>query len=70
MGFVSKATVDKFGGLDIVVCNAGVLGNKDMLNLSIKTYDLLQSINARGAYVTCKVTQIVVRSLFPQLNHL
>ncbi|NMO01330.1 NAD(P)-dependent oxidoreductase [Gordonia sp. TBRC 11910] len=45
------ATVEKFGGIDIVVNNASALDLTPTEHISMKKYDLMQSINARGAFM-------------------
>jgi citronellol/citronellal dehydrogenase len=45
------ATVEKFGGIDIVVNNASAIDLSDPESLSMKKYDLMQSINARGSFL-------------------
>lgn len=63
VGDISKeddvlAAVEKcvahFGGLDIVVNNAAAIDLSPTPTLSMKKYDLLQSINARGTFLVCK----------------
>ena len=44
-------TVEKFGGIDIVVNNASAIDLSDPETLSMKKYDLMQSINARGTFL-------------------
>jgi citronellol/citronellal dehydrogenase len=44
-------TVEKFGGIDIVVNNASAIDLSDPESLSMKKYDLMQSINARGSFL-------------------
>ncbi len=48
------ATVERFGGIDICVNNASALNLAPMAELSIKRFDLLQQINARGTFVVTK----------------
>lgn len=43
-------TVEKFGGIDIVVNNASALNLAPSESISMKAYDLMQDINARGAF--------------------
>jgi citronellol/citronellal dehydrogenase len=47
--------VEKFGGLDIVVNNASALGLTGLQETSMKLYDRMQDINARGSYVTTQL---------------
>ncbi len=44
-------TVERFGGIDIVVNNASAIDLSDSESLSMKKYDLMQSINARGSFL-------------------
>jgi citronellol/citronellal dehydrogenase len=44
-------TVEKFGGIDIVVNNASAIDLSDPETLAMKKYDLMQSINARGTFL-------------------
>ncbi len=44
-------TVEKFGGIDIVVNNASAIDLSDPESLAMKKYDLMQSINARGSFL-------------------
>ncbi len=47
-------TVEQFGGIDIVVNNASALDLTPAENISMKKYDLMQDINARGAFLLTK----------------
>jgi len=44
--------VAEFGGLDIVVNNASALGLTGLRETTLKMYDRMQDINARGSFVT------------------
>ncbi|PWY99588.1 NAD(P)-binding protein [Testicularia cyperi] len=48
------ATKDKFGALDIVVNNASAISMKPTLEASVKSYDLMNSINSRGSWLVAK----------------
>jgi citronellol/citronellal dehydrogenase len=50
-----EATVERFGGIDIVVNNASAIDLSDPESLSMKRYDLMQSINARGSFLLSKL---------------
>ncbi len=50
-----EATVERFGGIDIVVNNASAIDLSDPESLSMKRYDLMQSINARGTFLLSKL---------------
>ncbi|GAA4550831.1 SDR family NAD(P)-dependent oxidoreductase [Amycolatopsis samaneae] len=45
------AALDRFGGLDILVCNAGRSVNKPVTETTAADWDELMSINARGAFL-------------------
>lgn len=44
-------TVEKFGGIDIVINNASAIDLSDPESLAMKKYDLMQDINARGSFL-------------------
>ncbi|HEX3360594.1 MAG TPA: NAD(P)-dependent oxidoreductase [Solirubrobacterales bacterium] len=50
-----EATVERFGGIDILVNNASAIDLSDPESLSMKRYDLMQSINARGSFLLSKL---------------
>lgn len=45
------ATVEKFGGIDIVVNNASVIDLSRSLELDPKKYDLMADVNVRGTFM-------------------
>lgn len=51
---VQKA-VDTFGGIDILVNNASAISLTGTLDTTMKKYDLMDSINARGTFLCSKV---------------
>lgn len=44
-------TVERFGGIDVLVNNASAISLTDTPATKIKRYDLMQSINTRGTFV-------------------
>ncbi|AFA71966.1 short chain dehydrogenase [Gordonia polyisoprenivorans VH2] len=44
------ATAERFGGIDIVINNASALNLTATAEIDMKHYDLMQDINARGAF--------------------
>jgi citronellol/citronellal dehydrogenase len=44
-------TVERFGGVDLVVNNASAINLSPMRELPVKRFDLMQQINARGTFV-------------------
>ncbi len=64
-GAVLKAveeTADKFGGIDICVNNASAINLSGSLDIDLKRFDLIQSINMRGTFITS-------RACVPHLKH-
>jgi citronellol/citronellal dehydrogenase len=49
-----EQTVERFGGVDIVVNNASAINLAPISQLEVKRYDLMQSINSRGTFVLTK----------------
>ena len=49
------ATVDAFGGIDVVINNASAIHLVGTLDTPMKRVDLMQSINSRGTYLTTKL---------------
>src|SRR5918998_4567414 len=47
-------TVERFGGIDIVVNNASAINLAPMRDLPVKRFDLMQQINARGTFVVSR----------------
>lgn len=47
-----RETVSRFGALDIVVNNAGVILEKPLLETTMADFDWLMSINLRGTFMT------------------
>ncbi len=46
-----EAAVKQFGGIDILVNNASAIQLTGTLDTSMKTFDLMNSINSRGTYL-------------------
>jgi citronellol/citronellal dehydrogenase len=46
-----EQTVERFGGIDLVVNNASAINLAPMRELPVKRFDLMQQINARGTFV-------------------
>ena len=47
-------TVERFGGIDMVVNNASAINLAPIAGLDLKRYDLMQTINPRGTFVLIK----------------
>ncbi|WP_109524572.1 SDR family oxidoreductase [Nocardia aurea] len=51
-----ERTVSQFGGIDIVVNNASAIDLTPTEAVSMKRYDLMQQINARGSFLLSKLS--------------
>ncbi|MFT5432321.1 MAG: citronellol/citronellal dehydrogenase [Myxococcota bacterium] len=49
-------TVETFGGIDILVNNASAISLTGLTQTSMKRFDLMHQINARGSYLCTKLT--------------
>ncbi len=49
------ATVDRFGGIDILVNNASAINLSPTLEIEMKKYDLMFSVNVRGSFLCSKL---------------
>jgi len=47
-----KATVEKMGRLDIIVCAAGIVCNKKAFDLTAEDFDRVLDIDAKGVFLT------------------
>jgi len=51
-----RQTVDRFGGIDLVVNNASAIDLSPTDQISMKRYDLMQDINCRGSFLLSKLS--------------
>lgn len=49
-----QQAAEKFGGIDILLNNASAIELSDVRTLTMKRYDLMQSVNARGTFLCSK----------------
>lgn len=49
-----KTAVDKFGKLDFVIANAGILRDKSFKNMDNEKWDVVLDVHLRGTYLTVK----------------
>jgi len=49
-----KAVEDKYGKVDILVNNAGITTPESFMDLTVKKWDLLMSVNLRGTFLCTK----------------
>ena len=49
------ATVERFGGIDILVNNASAIWLRGALDTPMKRFDLMQQVNARGTFLCSQV---------------
>eukprot|EP01135_Chromosphaera_perkinsii_P000621 Nk52_evm24s136 gene=Nk52_evmTU24s136 len=50
-----KQGVDKFGGIDILINNASAISLTPTLDTTMKKYDLMNQVNARGTFLSSQV---------------
>lgn len=70
------ATVERFGGLDVLVNNASAISLTGTLETTMKRYDLMHAINTRGTFLCSKLaiphlekaTNPHILNLSPPLN--
>ena len=46
-----KATINEYGGVDILVCNAGICPFEEFLNISESLWDRVNDVNLKGAFL-------------------
>ena len=56
------AVVEKFGGLDIMVANAGVVRSGPIAQFEKKDFDFVTAINYTGLFLTCKYAAIIMQA--------
>ena len=57
-----QQVVEKFGGLDIMVANAGVVRSGPIALLEKKDFDFVTSINYTGLFLSCKYAAIIMEA--------
>ncbi len=58
------ATVEKFGGLDIFVSNAGVAKAGDLKEMTAETFDFVTDVNYKGYFLCAKYASAVMKMQF------
>jgi NAD(P)-dependent dehydrogenase (short-subunit alcohol dehydrogenase family) len=56
-----QAAVKEFGGLDVLVSNAGVGGGAPLKDLSVNAYDTVFNVNARATWLLAKAAYDALR---------
>ncbi|MBR2471769.1 MAG: SDR family oxidoreductase, partial [Clostridia bacterium] len=49
-----EKTVQTYGGIDILINNAGIAQSKDFAEISMEEYDAIMNTNARAPFLMCK----------------
>ena len=60
-GLVAQ-TVEKFGGLDLMVANAGVVRSGPLSSFEKKDFDFVTNINYTGLFLCCKYAAIIMEA--------
>ena len=55
-------TVERFGGLDLIVANAGVVRSGPIAEMEKKDFDFVTSINYTGMFLTCKYAAMIMEA--------
>ncbi len=55
-------TVEKFGGLDIMVANAGVVRSGPVADFEKKDFEFVTAINYTGLFLCCKYAAIIMQA--------
>ena len=55
-------TVEKFGGLDLMIANAGVVRSGPLATFEKKDMDFVTSINYTGLFLTCKYAAVIMQA--------
>jgi len=58
---IIKTAVDKFGGVDILINNAGILRDKSLMKMTDEEWDIVHSVHMKGAYYMTKAAFPVMR---------
>ena len=49
-----QAAIDRYGRIDILVANAGIIPLGDVLESTVETWDQVMAVDGRGMWLTCK----------------
>ena len=49
-----QSAVDRFGRLDVLVANAGIIPLGDILESTVEDWDQVMAVDGRGMWLTCK----------------
>lgn len=58
-----SATIERFGRLDIVVANAGILPMKDLVSTTEEDFDRTFGLNVKGPYFLVQVAWLLGRTI-------
>ena len=56
-----ETIMDRFGRIDILINNAGIIRDKSFLKMSDDDWDSVMNVNLKGAYNTCKSIVPIMR---------
>ena len=58
---IVKTAVEAFGGLDILINNAGILRDRMVFNMTEEEWDLVLDVHLKGHFATTKYAGIIFR---------
>jgi NAD(P)-dependent dehydrogenase (short-subunit alcohol dehydrogenase family) len=56
-----QTAADRFGGVDVIVNAAGIMPLAPIAEMDLDTFDWIQRINVRGAFVVCQLAARMIR---------
>ncbi|MBW2154832.1 MAG: SDR family oxidoreductase, partial [Deltaproteobacteria bacterium] len=62
-------TVRKLGGLDILVCNAGVVSFSSIEELTEEAWDLTFAVNVKGVFLLINIASVAGKNGYPGIGH-
>jgi len=57
-----QTCIQRWGGLDVCVCNAGIIRAADFLDLTLEDFDAVMNVNVRGTFLVAQAAARVMAS--------
>ncbi len=62
--------VEAYGGIDVMINNAGIVRDKTVMKMSVQEWDDVMAVNLRGAFACTKHAALAMREADPQGGHI